>query len=406
LYKTTDYGKTWLKITNGIGEEDFARVIREDPVRRGLLYAGTETGVYASLNGGASWFSLQRNLPVVPAQYMQVKHNDLVVATHGRGFWIMDNLTPLRQMTNEVTSAPAHLFDIPTTHRYLPIQVLSPRRPVRPGMQFARSGDVVTYEDRKGADGRVRRVFLNAGENPSGGVAIDYALKQPAGEVTLTVADGQGQVIRRFSSQANDGSWMPAEIGTNRFFWDLRYPGAQEIPAPGGFVPAEYGRAQAPVATPGRYTARLSAGGRQYERTFEIARDPRLTATDDDLRAQFDLMVEIRDRVTAITEAVDRLRKARQQLEPRSRSGDAAAVGALQTLQAIESALTRLPGPSPYMLPPKALNNRLAALSSDVGGADTRPTRQMYDVFKDLSGLVAEQVRRLDEAVQRAGSLQ
>jgi photosystem II stability/assembly factor-like uncharacterized protein len=406
FYKTTDYGKTWQKITNGIREEDFARVIREDPVRRGLLYAGTETGVYASLNGGASWFSLQRNLPVVPAQYMQVKNNDLVVATHGRGFWILDNLSPLRQITNEVTSAPAHLFDITTTHRYLPIQVLSPRRPVRPGMQFARAGDVVTYEDRKGVDGRVRRVFLNAGENPSGGVAIDYALKQPTGEVTLTLVDVQGQVIRRFSSQANDAGWMPAEPGTNRFFWDMRYPGAREIPAPGGFVPAEYGRAQAPVATPGRYTARLSAGGRQYERTFEIARDPRLTATDDDLRAQFALMVEIRDRVTAITEAVERLRKARQQLEPRSRSGDAAAVDALQKLQAIEAALTRLPGPSPYMLPPKALNNRLAALSGDVGGADARPTRQMYDVFKDLSGLVVDQVRRLDEAVQSAGSLQ
>lgn len=404
LFKTTDYGKTWQKITAGIRDEDFARVIREDPVRRGLLYAGTETGVYASVNGGASWFSLQRNLPVVPAQYMQVKNNDLVVATHGRGFWIMDNLTPLRQLTSDVTTAPAHLFEIAPTYRYLPIQVLSPRRPVRAGLQFARSGDIVTYEDRKGPDGRVRRVFLNAGENPSGGVTIDYALKQPSGTVALTLVDAKGQVIREFSSAATDGSWMPADNGTNRFYWDMRYPGAREIPAPGGFVAAEYGRAQAPVATPGRYIARLSAGGRQYERTFEIKRDPRLTATDADLQAQFDLLVEIRDRVSAITDAVTQLRKVRQQLEPRQRAGVARAVAALETLQAIESALTRLPGPSPYMLPPKALNNRLAALSGDVGGADARPTRQMVDVFKDLSRLVGEQLRRLDEVVAGAGS--
>jgi photosystem II stability/assembly factor-like uncharacterized protein len=403
FYKTTDYGRTWQKITSGIRNEDFARTIREDPVRRGLLYAGTDTGVYVSFDAGGSWQSLQRNLPAVSAQYMQVKNNDLVVATHGRGFWIMDNLTPLRQITREVTAAPAHLFDIAPTDRYLPVQVLSPRRPVRPGIQFARASDIVAYEDRRGPDGRVKRVFLNAGENPPNGVVIDYYLKQPAGESTLAIVDRERRVIKQFSSQAQDGNWMPAESGMNRFVWDLRYPGAREIPAPAGFVAAEYGRAQAPVAPPGRYTARLSVGGQVYERSFEIRKDPRVAATDDDLREQFDLMVQIRDRLTQITDAVDRLRKARQQLEAQKPASgrDIAVARVKERLNAIEGVLTRLPGPSPMVLPPKALNNRLAALTGAVMQADARPTRPMYDVFQELSAGVAEQIRQLDEMIQK-----
>jgi photosystem II stability/assembly factor-like uncharacterized protein len=400
FFKTTDYGRTWQKITNGIRDEDFAWAIREDPVRPGLLYAGTETGVYVSFDAGASWQSLQRNLPAVAARYMLVKHNDLVVAAHGRGFWILDNLTALRQITREVTATSAHLFDIAPTDRYLPVQGLLPRRAFRPGIQFARSGDIVAYEDRQGPDGRVRRVFLNAGENPPDGVTIDYYLKQPSGAVTLTIVDGKGQVIKQFSNQAKDSTWLPAEAGMNRFVWDMRYPGAREIPPPAGFVSAEYGRAQAPVALPGRYSARLSAGGQQYERSFKIQRDPRIAATDDDLRAQFELMVQIRDRLSEVTDAVHRLRTARQQLEQRA-PADARAASVKEKLGAIEGALTRLlPAVNPMKLPQKALNNRLAALSGAVGQADARPTRQMYAVFEELSAGVAEQVRQLDEAIK------
>jgi methyl-accepting chemotaxis protein len=172
-------------------------------------------------------------------------------------------------------------------------------------------------------------------------------------------------------------------------------------------VSAEYPRTQAPVAPPGRYTARLAAAGRQYERSFEIRRDSRLTATDDDLRAQFALMVQIRDRVSAVTDAVDRLRKARQQLNERQRAGAPASAlaDARDKLQAIESALTRLPGPSPHILPPKALNNRLAGLSGDVQQADGRPTRQMAAVFEELSGLVGEQLRRLEDVLNSVRAL-
>ena len=395
FYKTTDYGRTWQKITNGIRDEDIARVIREDPVRPGLLYAGTETGVYVSFDAGTSWQSLQRNLPAVPVYYMLVKNNDLVLATHGRGFWIMDNVTALRQITPEITEASANLFDIAPTDRYLPVRVLSPTRSFRPGIQFARARDIVGFEDRRGPDGRVKRFFLNAGENPPGGVMIDYYLKQGSDEATLTILSGEGELIKEFSSQTRDSRWMPAEAGLNRFVWDMRYPNARELPPDGPLVSAEYPRAQAPTALPGRYLARLSVGGQEYERPFEIRKDPRVTATDADLEAQFELMTQIRDRISEVTDAVERLRAERKQLE--EREGDAAAA-VKDKLGAIEGALTRAVGPKPtFNLPPKGLNNRLAALTRYVSGADERPTQQAYAVFEDLSAQVAEQLRLLNE---------
>ena len=408
FYKTTDYGRTWQKITAGIRENDFARVIREDPVRAGLLYAGTETGVYVSFDAGASWQSLQRNLPAVPVHFMLVKNNDLVLATHGRGFWIMDNVTALRQITPEVTAAPAHLFEIAPTDRYLPIQSLPPMRTFRPGVQFARSGDIVAFEDRREPDGRVRRSFLNAGENPNDGVHIEYYLQQAAKAATLTIVDGKGQTIKEFSSEAGDGRWMPAETGMNRFYWDMRYPGGRELPPDAPLARPEYPRAQPPVAPPGRYLARLSVGGGVYERPFEIRKDPRLTATDDDLRTQFELMTQIHSLLSEITSGVERLRSALGQLEQRARAAGAntaAAEGArraIATLRGIEGRLTRAVGPTPAMLlPPKALNNKLAALTSAVLGADARPTRQMFAVFAELSARAKDDLRQLDEVVRR-----
>ena len=397
FYKTTDYGRTWQKITNGIRNNDFAWVIREDPVKEGLLYAGTETGAYISFNGGESWQSLQRNLPVVEVRNMLVKGDDLVVGTHGRGFWIMDNVTALRQITPEVIRAPAHLFEISPTYRYLPVEVLSPQRAFHSGIAYADGADVA-YEDIRETDGALRRIFLNGGADPTGGVMIDYSLKEAPGEATLTILDGKGAVIRQFSSQGQGNSWMPADAGTNRFIWDMRYPGAREIPRPGGYVPSEYPQTQAPVAPPTRYTARLSVGGQTYQQAFEIKRDPRLTATDEDLQAQFELMVQINDRVTEITDAVNRLRKFRQQL-----SG-AGSANAREKLDAIEGTLTRLEGESSNMRPPKALNNRLAELSGAVQQVDRRPTQQMYAVFQYLSGLVTQQVQALDQLTKQGAA--
>ena len=176
LYKTTDYGGTWQRITNGIRENDYSWVIREDPVRPGLLYAGTETGAYVSFDAGDSWQSLQRNLPPVIVMQMVVKDDDLVVATHGRGFWIMDNISSLRQITPEVASAPVHLFEVAPALRLL-----------------------------RGGRGWTEMKSSNVGRNPPRGVMIEYYLAQePAGEVTLTITDADGEIIQQFSSRSED----------------------------------------------------------------------------------------------------------------------------------------------------------------------------------------------------------
>jgi photosystem II stability/assembly factor-like uncharacterized protein len=400
FFKTTDYGATWEKITNGIPAEDFARVIREDPVRPGLLYAGTQSGVHVSFNGGRSWQSLQRNLPVVAAQYMRVKDDDLVVATHGRGFWIMDNLTSLRQITPDVTASAAHLFQPAPTDRYSPVMILSPRRQPSDVIQFARSGDIVTYVDRRERDGKVRRHFFNAGQNPQGGVIIDYFLKHGQAAM-LTIADASGKTIKEYTSTATDARWMPAAAGMNRFAWDMRYPGPRELTPPPGLYGAEFPRGAAPLAVPGRYVVKLTVGSETQERQFEIRRDPRLTATDDDLRAQFDLITRIGAKITSVTEAVERLRKARTGIEERP-SGDRAQL--LARLLTIEGRLTRLVGRNQVMLPPLALNNRLAALASEVNQGDAKPTRAMQAVFDELSALVDAQIRELDEVLKPAST--
>jgi photosystem II stability/assembly factor-like uncharacterized protein len=410
FYKTTDYGRTWQKITNGIRENDFAYVIREDPVRQGLLYAGTETGAYISFDAGASWQSLQRNLPPVAVAYMQVKHNDLVVATHGRGFWILDNIAALRQITPEVVSAPAYLFEVPAIERRGGGRgFFGGRGGSRPGVQFGSAGPMVmAYEDVRGLDGRLRRTYLTGGPNPPGGVAIEYYLKQPpSGEATLTFLDSTGQMIQRFSSQAKDARGLPAAGGMNRFFWDMRYPGAREAASPVALAGFEASRPVPPVAPPGRYTARLTVGGQTYERSFEIRRDPRTGMTDKDLQAQFDLLVRIRDRVSEGSDALTKLRDARRQVEalekpavpPKKPRADIAAVKA--KLLAIETELTRLTVSHPLEVTPKGLLNKMGTLSGVVASGDARPTKQAYELFDDLSARMAEQLRLLDQVLSK-----
>jgi photosystem II stability/assembly factor-like uncharacterized protein len=405
LYKTTDYGKTWQKITNGIRENDFAYVIREDPVRKGLLYAGTETGAYVSFDAGATWQSLQRNLPAIAVTNMQVKHDDLVVATHGRGFWIMDNIAALRQITSEIAAAPVHLFDVAPAVRRAGGRGFGGRGS-RPGVQFAGAGGMITaFEDRRGPDGRTRRIYLNAGQNPPSGALVEYYLKQPpSGEATLAILDAKGQLIQQFSSQAKGGRSILLDAGMNRFYWDMRYPNAREAASDVELAGFEASRPSPPVAPPGRYTVRLTVGGQTYERPFEIRKDPHVTATDADLQAQFDLMVKIRDKVSEVSDALNKLRDVRRQLEAREKQAPArmgATAPVKQKLLAIEGQLTRLTLSHPLELGPKGLGNKLAALSGDVGRGDAKPTKQMYAVFDDLSARLAVQLGQLDEVITK-----
>jgi photosystem II stability/assembly factor-like uncharacterized protein len=401
LYKTNDYGQTWQPIANGIGEHDFARVIREDPIRPGLLFAGTERGVYISFDAGSSWQSLQRNLPAAAVHDLLVKDNDVVIGTHSRGFWILDDVTPLREISSAVTRADVHLFGVAPTYRLLGRSTTATRTgdPMPMYGYGSASGDGVAYREIKDANGEVRRVYLNAGHNPPDGVVVTYYLREtPADTVTLTFKDQAGNVIQRFS--ADDG--VPAQAGTNRFVWDMRHPTARQLSPGAALSTMEWPRATAPVAPPGRYVVQLEARGETREEIFEIRKDPRLSWTDADLNAQFTLWVQARDKLSETTALVNRLREVKKQIAARAGGVESREVvdRINARLTAIESALTRVVGSNPMHLAPKGLHQKFATLTNIIGSADGAPTRWTYSVFEQLSTDLARQVEQLNALVE------
>ncbi|MBI2833339.1 MAG: glycosyl hydrolase [Acidobacteria bacterium] len=404
LYKTTDYGRTWQAIANGIHPNAFARVIREDPARAGLLYAGTERGVYISFDAGASWQSLQLNLPGVAVHDLLVKDTDVVIGTHSRGFWILDDVTPLRQITDQVARSGAHLFSVTPAYRYLG------RGESGGGAQgrdaFAYREGQVAFRDLENPDGGLKRIYANAGQNPPRGVVFTYYLKEkPTSEMKLTIKDETGGVIRRFSGEPASGEpRASAEPGTNRFVWDLRYPNARQLSPGAALSTIEWPRATAPVAPPGKYFVQLDIAGQIHEQAFEIRRDPRVLASAADLEAQFTLWIAARDKVSESTDAVNRLRDARKQVEDRARRAaqpgmKEAAEQIKARLATIEARLTRVVGPNPMQLPPKGVNQMLATLTEVIGSADAAPTRWTYSVFEELSARLAAQAKELDALI-------
>jgi photosystem II stability/assembly factor-like uncharacterized protein len=381
LYRTRDYGGTWQRIADGIREHDYSWVIREDPVRPGLLYAGTETGAYVSFDAGDSWQSLQRNLPPVIVMQMVVKDDDLVVATHGRGFWIMDNISSLRGITPEVASAPVHLFEVAPALRRL-----------------------------RGGRGWTEIKSSIVGRNPPRGVVIEYYLAQePANEVRLTIADADGEIIQEFSSRSEEDPRPPAQAGMNRFIWDMRYPSIQLPPSAGAlteFQSVDHSPPSPPVAMPGRYAVRLTVDGEFHERPFEIRKDPRIPASDADLRAQFELLVAIQDRVSEVADLVMRLREVRARIEegrpelPEEPGVESDRV--MDQLEEIEGDLTIWMGSEahPMMWGPPGLIQKLSRLSGAVVGADARPTESMYAVFQDLSDRFEILRNRLNQIIE------
>jgi hypothetical protein len=365
LYKTNDYGETWTRITKGIRENDFSWVIREDTVRPGLLYAGTETGAYVSFDDGASWQSLQRNLPPVIVMHMRLKEDDIVVGTHGRGFWILDNISSLRAITPEVAAAPVHLFE------------------VAPAIRQRRGG---------------------------GGVMLEYHLAQAASrEVAFTIMDADGDTIKQYSSKSRGRRSPSAKAGANRFFWDMRYPGTDMPPSPGGldgYMGVDYSPPSPPVAPPGRYTARLSVDGQILEQPFEIRKNPKINASDADIRAQFDLTIDIRDRFSEVADTIMRIRDVRDQLEGHrvelSEDSQNKINGILQQFRQIEGTLTIWMGTKehPMLWSSPGLTEKLSGLSSAVGGAGGKPTKSMYAVFEDVSERFEVQRNRLNQVIK------
>ena len=413
LFVTNDYGATWRDISGGIRENDFTRVIREDPGRRGLLYVGTETGLYVSFDDGETWQSFQANLPVVPVYDLFVKDDDLLAATHGRSFWILDDLSQVRQIGPEIADKAFHLAKPRRTFR-LPSPFGS--RKASSGKNYQLSlGGIVTYTERKGAHNEVVRTFLDSGENPPDGVVTTYYIKEPPKEMaTLTYLDAQGNVIKTFSSVAPEGEKpeeadlrAPAGAGMNRFLWNMRYPDARRIPQDKSLEGAGVG----PLAVPGTYQVVLTVDGQASPpETFEIVKDPRVAASQEDLQAQFDLLMRVRDRLSEANDAVVELRSVRQQVdewESRARGGpsaqavEEAATGLKEKLGAVEDDLIQVGfrGARDRLHLPVKLNRKLAELLTVVGSADFAPARQMVEVFHDVSEKIDNPLGRLQEVM-------
>ena len=383
VYKTTDFGRTWTKIVSGLAGENVARAIREDKKRKGLLFLGTDTGIYVSFDDGGAWQSLQLDLPVTPVHGLEVRDNDVLIATHGRSFYSLDNIGVLRQVSNDTTSQPAVLF--------------------RPS---------------------------DATRSISRGVAIDYFLKQAVDKVTIEILDTSGIVINTFSGtppaegggregrgatpapdaeeEGGGRGGPPARVevkaGLNRFTWDMRYPSAKDFP---GLV-MWAGSARGPEAPPGTYQVRLTAAGASSTQPFAIRRNAAVPGvTDADLQEQFALARAINGKVSAANVAVVRIRELKTQIADRTgKSSDGGLKAAGQTLAdkltEVEGELYQYRNRSsqdPLNFPIR-LNNKLAALQGIVESADYKPTAQSYTVFKELSSRLDQQLARLDGLVK------
>jgi photosystem II stability/assembly factor-like uncharacterized protein len=377
VYRTDDYGATWTKITNGVGATDFARAIREDPKRAKLLYLGTEHGIYVSFDDGANWQSLKQNLPDTPVHDIAFDNaeRDLVIATHGRSFYVMDNISPLRQGGLQTTS---------NFHLYTPEDALR-------GLDRA--------------------------------LAVDYYLKAAAQNVKMEFLDPQGKVIRTFTGTPADAERRPpppgedggfgrppephptVTAGLHRLNWDMRYTGATEFP---GLIMWGAG-SRGPQAPPGTYQVRVTADGQTETQPFAIRREPHVLkdVSDQDLREEFDLAIQIRDKASAANEAVLLIRGIKAQIEERKKDAKAAPV--VRALDDLAKALGDVEGEiyqvklqssqDPLNFPIK-LNNKIAALQGVVESADVRPTEQVYTVFRTLVGQLDQQLSKLDSAVK------
>jgi len=380
LYKTADFGKTWSQIVTGIPENDFPRTIREDPKRRGLLYVGTEHGIYVSFNDGASWQSLKLNLPTTPVHGIVVEERDLVIGTHGRGFYILDNIGVLRQATPELTNDNLFVFE--------------------------------TFNPMRGRDRNV---------------TFDYYLGKGADEVKIEFLDAQGGVLRSFTGtpkaaetpepQGDGGGFFgggPPRVGVakgmNRFTWDMRYEGAIVFP---GMIMWAAQPQRGPAAPPGKYSVRITANGETKTRDFSLGIDPRLVAdgiTEAYLLEQFKLSQQVRDKVTAANMAVVQIRGIRDQINqrlekvgPRRKAEiQKLADSVLNSLASVEQEVYQVrnqSGQDPLNYPIK-LNNKIAALMGIIESADHRPTQQTYEVFDELSKALDTELQKKDATLK------
>ena len=420
LYKTGDYGRTWKRISEALPPGEFTRVIREDPSRRGLLYCGTETGVWVSLDDGGAWTRLRGNLPVAPIHDLIVKNGDLVVATHGRSFWILDDLSPLHQLADAVAGADTHLFTPRRTVRWRAYRGHGMNPGPNREIAYRMAGSVgYGYRQVEAPTGEKQERKLDAGENPPNGVVVHYWLREaPAGDLVLDFLDADGREIRSFTSKPPAGGGDTAaptptapggeepppvaapsagkdeephptrEAGANRFVWNLRGRDATKLPdnkGRGGTMDM----LAAPRVPPGAYQVRLTVGGRTLTQRFELVKDPRVGATDAEIREAFNLAKQAHDLLTRVHDAVLRLRDVRAQAEGwGSRVGTpaikTAAAALARALTAIEEELIQVRSENPRMFPAK-LNTRIGTVIPLIEHSDAAPTRALRDLTEDLA---------------------
>lgn len=381
LYRTKDYGQTWTKITRGIDDEHFTRVVRADPERQGLLYAGTESGMYVSFDDGDSWTPFQRNLPIVPITDLAVKDNDLVVATQGRSFWVMDDLTPLHQLDGQIAEADMALMQPRPAYRIRGAQV----------------------------DETITR-----GQNPPSGVMLNYVLGAvpDSGAIALRIMEEDGTLIKTFTPKGDEddrmvGDGLPMQEGLNRFAWDLRYPEAKEFE---GMI-LWGGMPDGPVAVPGMYQARLVVGDDSATVPFEVKADPRSASTLADLQAQFDFIRDANETLTETHESIEQIRTMRSDIrdvisrvegEPGGEQIKEQGEAIIETITAIEETLYQTKNQSrqdPLNYPIR-LNNKLSSLARGVAVGGFRPTEQAYAVKEELTQEINTELSELQQVME------
>ena len=457
LYKTADYGESWRAITGSCGDsaipaDDFTRVIRADPGCPGVLYAGTESGLHVSLDDGGTWRRWRSNFPVTPVYDLKIEGSDLVIATHGRSFWILDDLTPLHRVAADADSVG--LYAPRRTWRLLPgvMDFISATE----GKDYSIGlGKPVTFVATRDDSGQSQRRFLDAGESAPAGAIVYYSLPadvaagatggetaaahaadspvsggepgaavspESDGEagtaVSIAFHDAGGALIREFEPKPagydelsdidkalDPGPWMPVKAGVNRFVWDLRYPGAMRLRGNKTGEEADRG----PLILPGSYQVRLRVGDRTFAESFEVVNDPRSPAGIDELREQLECILEMRDKISAAYAGVQRIRDTSGEVERwcarlSRHGGHDAAVEAgnrlREALAAVESVLI-LPGEhtDTFGLHNRVrLNAALASVVSIVDTADARPTAQAL-------ALAGEYMARIDDELGRVQSL-
>jgi photosystem II stability/assembly factor-like uncharacterized protein len=453
LWKTADYGKSWARIDAGIAPTEFTRAIREDDEKPGLLYVGTERGVWFSPDDGQSWQRLQLNLPPVPVHDLAVKEGDLVAATHGRSFWVIDDVSALRQLTPEVTAKDAHLF--------------KPRDAYRVSFAGRGFGGGGGGAGNAAAGPPVRPVATS----PAGGPVVHFWLKRPAREVQLEFLDASGKVIRSFTSRQDSATAadslaragrmrsridslratgipvdsaermvrrsaeaaraegqptggededrpfrapppprVPNKTGINDFAWNMRYPDASSFD---GLIMWAAGT-QGPVAPPGTYQVRMLVDGKPVgTERFALRKDPRTNATPADLAAQFAFLTQVRDRTTQANDAVKTIRYVRAQLADREKRLNGQSHTQFRTLAEplraelaiVEDSIYQTKnrsGQDPLNYPIR-LNNKIAGLAGVAGSAEARPTEQTTSVFRALSTQLEGELARMKRALD--GSL-